>query len=128
MQAETRALQVGVIVPVFTEADNVAPLVKRLTEALRGYVWEVIFVDDSSPDGSAARVLAFALLDPRVRCIQRVGRRGLTSAVVEGMLASAAPVLAVVYRSDENTSELQSLMRSSSAVVFIETIVKYTTN
>src|SRR3546814_3016823 len=95
-QAEKRALQVGVIVPVFNEADNVAPLVERLTEALRGYVWEVIFVDDSSPDGSAARVRAFALLDPRVRCIQRVGRRGLSSAVVEGMLASAAPLLAVV--------------------------------
>src|SRR3546814_10073450 len=86
MQAETRALQVGVIVPVFNEADNVAPLVKRLTEALRGYVWEVIFVDDSSPDGSAARVRAFALLDPRVR------------------------------RSEEHTSELQSLMRISYAV------------
>ncbi|MBK5264578.1 MAG: glycosyltransferase, partial [Alphaproteobacteria bacterium] len=90
MQAGTRALQVGVIVPVFNEADNVAPLLERLAEALRDYVWEVIFVDDSSPDGSAARVREFALMDPRVRCVQRVGRRGLSSAVVEGMLASAA--------------------------------------
>ncbi|MCF8708549.1 glycosyltransferase family 2 protein [Rhizorhapis sp. SPR117] len=96
MQAGTRALQVGVIVPVFNEADNVAPLLERLAEALRDYVWEVIFVDDSSPDGSAARVREFALMDPRVRCVQRVGRRGLSSAVVEGMLASAAPILAVV--------------------------------
>lgn len=96
MQAGTRALQVGVIVPVFNEAANVAPLLERLAAALRDYVWEVIFVDDSSPDGSAARVREFALTDPRVRCVQRVGRRGLSSAVVEGMLASAAPVLAVV--------------------------------
>lgn len=96
MQANTRALQVGVIVPVFNEAENVAPLLERLAKALSGYVWEVIFVDDSSPDGSAAKVREFALLDPRVRCVQRVGRRGLSSAVVEGMLASAAPVLAVV--------------------------------
>src|SRR3546814_6438302 len=142
MQAETRALQVGVIVPVFNEADNVAPLVKRLTEALRGYVWEVIFVDDSSPDGSAARVRAFALLDPRVRCIQRVGRRGLSSAVVEGMLASAAPVLAVVdgdmqhdesvlpamIKSEEHTSELQSIMRLSYAVFSLKKKTKKNKN
>lgn len=96
MEAGTRALQVGVIVPVFNEAANVAPLLERLAKALSGYVWEVIFVDDSSPDGSAAKVREFALLDPRVHCVQRVGRRGLSSAVVEGMLASAAPVLAVV--------------------------------
>lgn len=96
MQGGTHALQVGVIVPVFNEAENVAPLLERLASALSGYVWEVIFVDDSSPDGSAAKVREIARIDPRVRCVQRVGRRGLSSAVVEGMLASAAPVLAVV--------------------------------
>lgn len=96
MQAGTRALQVGIIVPVFNEAENVEPLLERLKQSLSGYVWEVIFVDDSSPDGSAARVREFARLDPRVRCVQRFGRRGLSSAVVEGMLASAAPVLAVI--------------------------------
>jgi dolichol-phosphate mannosyltransferase len=88
--------ELAVIVPTFNEVGNVEELLKRLTVALAGTAWEVIFVDDDSPDGTAARVRELALLDPRVRCIRRVGRRGLSSACVEGMLASGARYLAVI--------------------------------
>ncbi len=62
------------------------------TDALRGIEWEVMYVDDDSPDGTAAKVRELALTNPRIRCIQRIGRRGLSTAVIEGMLASCAPV------------------------------------
>ena len=89
-------LQLSVIVPTFNESGNVAVLVQRLAAALAGLSWEVIFVDDNSPDGTADVVRALAQRDPRVRCIRRIGRRGLSGACIEGMLASSAPCAAVI--------------------------------
>ena len=75
-----------VVVPCYKERDNVAPMVAALNNALAGLAWEVVFVDDDSPDGTAAAARALAREDTRVRCIRRVGRRGLSSAVIEGAL------------------------------------------
>jgi dolichol-phosphate mannosyltransferase len=90
------AVELTVVVPSFNEMDNVELLIERLHVALDGIEWEVIYVDDDSPDGTAAKVRQLAQTDPRVRCVQRIGRRGLSTAVVEGMLASSAPYLAVI--------------------------------
>src|SRR5262249_25082739 len=78
------------------ERDNVTELIARLDAALAGHRWEVIFVDDDSPDGTAEVVRQLAQRDPRVRGLLRIKRRGLSSACIEGMLASAAPVIAVM--------------------------------
>ncbi len=86
----------SVIVPCYNERPNVAPMIAKLDAALRGIEWEVIYVDDNSPDGTAAEVRRIARLDPRVRCIRRVGRRGLASAVIEGALSSSASYVAVI--------------------------------
>lgn len=91
-----RPLQLSVIVPTFNERGNVATLVSRLDAALAGIAWEVIFVDDNSPDGTSDAVRVIAASDSRVRCIKRVGRRGLSGACIEGMLASSAPCAAVI--------------------------------
>jgi dolichol-phosphate mannosyltransferase len=88
--------ELTVVVPCYNERPNVAPMVARLDAALAGIAWEVVFVDDNSPDGTAAAVRALAARDPRVRCIRRVGRRGLASAVIEGALASSAAYVAVI--------------------------------
>ncbi|HRW72518.1 glycosyltransferase family 2 protein [Ottowia sp.] len=88
--------QLSVVVPTFNESANVAELHRRVAEALAGSDWEMIFVDDDSPDATADTVRALAQQDPRVRCLQRIGRRGLASACVEGMLASSAPIVAVI--------------------------------
>ncbi len=94
------ALQTGpeltVIAPSFNEAENVEPLIEKLSAALEGVHWEVIFVDDDSPDGTSDRVREQARLDARVRCVQRLGRRGLTSACAEAVLASSAPYVAII--------------------------------
>jgi len=93
---ERPVAELAVVVPTFNERDNVSEVVSRLEHCLRGEAWEVIFVDDDSADGTAARVREVARQNPRVRCLQRIGRRGLSSACVEGMLASSSPYLAVI--------------------------------
>jgi dolichol-phosphate mannosyltransferase len=96
-QGETgRPLELSIIVPTFNERDNVMPLLDRLRTTLHGTVFEVVFVDDDSPDGTAQVVRQIGQTQPRVRVIQRVGRRGLASAGLEGMLSSSAPYLAMM--------------------------------
>jgi dolichol-phosphate mannosyltransferase len=91
-----RGYELSVVVPTFAEADNVAELVRRLDAALVGITWEVVFVDDDSPDRTAETVRELSLRDSRVRVVQRIGRRGLSSACVEGVLATSAPFVAVM--------------------------------
>jgi dolichol-phosphate mannosyltransferase len=91
-----RAAILSVIVPSFNECPNVAPMVAKLDAALAGIAWEVIYVDDNSPDGTSREVRRIAQYDPRVRCIRRIGRRGLASAVIEGALSSSADYVAVI--------------------------------
>jgi len=95
-EAQAKAVELAVVVPCFNERDNVPILLEKLRAALSGIEWEVLFVDDDSPDGTAAIARRLAASDRRVRCIQRIGRRGLSTAVIEGMLASSAPYLAVI--------------------------------
>ena len=89
-RSDTKSVELSVIVPSFNERDNIAPLLRGLDQALAGIAWEVVFVDDDLPDGTAAAIRDIAQRDPRVRCLRRIGRRGLSTAVIEGMLASSA--------------------------------------
>ncbi|MGD0104674.1 MAG: glycosyltransferase family 2 protein [Rhodopila sp.] len=86
----------SVIVPCFNERPNVVPMIAKLDAALSGIAWEVIYVDDNSPDGTTQEVRRIAQQDGRVRCIRRIGRRGLASAVIEGALSSSADYVAVI--------------------------------
>src|SRR6266481_4620979 len=94
-------LQLSVIVPTFNERDNVTPLFRRLEATLTGVAWEVIFVDDNSPDSTWDVVRNLAAQDSRVRCLRRIGRRGLSGACIEGILASSAPCAAVIALATE---------------------------
>jgi dolichol-phosphate mannosyltransferase len=86
----------SIVVPTFNERDNVAVLYRKLEAALQGISWEVVFVDDNSPDETWDVVRGLARLDSRVRCVRRIGRRGLSGACIEGILASSAPFAAVM--------------------------------
>jgi len=88
--------QLAVIVPTFNERDNVVSLFDLVSKAMGEIPFEFIVVDDNSPDGTAGVVKELARRHANVRCIHRIGRRGLSSAVIEGISASAAPYFAVI--------------------------------
>jgi dolichol-phosphate mannosyltransferase len=111
--------QLSVIVPTFNERDNVATLFRRLQTALAGVSFEVIFVDDNSPDGTCDVIRALAREDARIRCIRRIGRRGLSGACIEGILASGAPYAAVIdadlQHDETQLSKMLALLQGGQA-------------
>lgn len=94
--AAASPLELAVVLPTFNEAANIAPMVARLDAVLGPAGWEAIFVDDNSRDGTADTAREISRRDPRIRVIERFGRRGLASAAIEGMCATAAPIVAVM--------------------------------
>jgi dolichol-phosphate mannosyltransferase len=98
---ETRAGSTGVatvsiIVPTFNEVENVALLVKKIESVLAGEAWEIVFVDDDSTDDTETELHKLCRKYPNIRMIRRIGRRGLSSAVIEGILSTSAPYVAVM--------------------------------
>jgi dolichol-phosphate mannosyltransferase len=92
----TEGPELSVVIPTLNERDNIESLVGLLDAVLDTVNWEAIFVDDDSPDGTAERIRKISRRDRRVRCLQRIGRRGLTTACIEGALAASAPYIAVM--------------------------------
>lgn len=88
--------ELSVILPTYNEASNIAAVVDALGAALEDIEWEAIFVDDDSPDGTHQVVRELSRSNPRVRCLHRIGRRGLSSACIEGIQASSAAFIAVL--------------------------------
>lgn len=88
--------ELAIIIPTYNEHGNLAAVVRSLEGALPDCSWELVFVDDDSPDGSASLARDLARRDPRVRCIQRLGRRGLASASIEGVLSTASPYICIM--------------------------------
>ena len=86
----------SVVVPTYRESANVPVLFERIKAALDGLAWEMIVVDDDSPDGTSEIAFEIAAADPRLRCLRRVNRTGLAGAVIEGWMASSADFVAVI--------------------------------
>ncbi len=104
--AVAKPLELAVVLPTLNERANVAPMVERLEQALGPSGWEAVFVDDNSRDGTADLIREIAKTDPRIRVIQRIGRRGLASAAIEGMCATAAPFVAVMDADHQHDPQL----------------------
>jgi len=115
--------QLSVVVPTFNERDNVTKLFHKLEAALAGVAWEVIFVDDNSPDETWEVVRGLARQDSRVRCIRRIGRRGLSGACIEGILASSAPYAAVMdadlQHDETQLAKMLALLQSGQAELVV---------
>jgi dolichol-phosphate mannosyltransferase len=112
-------LLLSVIVPTFNECDNVTTLYRRLQATLASIPWEVIFVDDNSPDGTWDVLRDLARQDGHVRCIRRIGRRGLSGACIEGILASSAFYAAVIdadlQHDETQLPKMLSLLQSGAS-------------
>lgn len=103
-------VELSVIVPTFNESANLDEVIGRIGMALQGAAWEAIVVDDDSPDGTHAHARALSARDGRIRSIRRIGRKGLSSACIEGMLASGAPYIAVIDADLQHDPALLSAM------------------
>jgi dolichol-phosphate mannosyltransferase len=104
------AYDLTIVLPTFNESGNVGPIVDRLERALRGIRYEVIFVDDDSPDGTVDVVRRQAASRDNLRVLHRIGRRGLASACIEGILAAAAPFVAVMDADMQHDETILPLM------------------
>jgi len=108
--------ELSIVIPTYNESGNIVEVIRRISCALKEISWEVIVVDDDSPDGTATFAKELAQNDSRIRCLRRVNRRGLAGACIEGMLSSAAPYVAVMdadLQHDESIlPEMLSLLRS----------------
>jgi dolichol-phosphate mannosyltransferase len=116
--------ELTIILPTRNEHDNIRPVYDALCRALRGIDWEAIFVDDDSQDGTPEAVCRIADRDRRVRCIQRIGRRGLASACVEGILASSAPFVAVMDADLQHDEQLlPKMFETLKTEPFVDAVV-----
>lgn len=91
-----KGAELAVVVPTFEERENIEALYRRLCDVLSGVDWELVVVDDDSPDGTYLQARQMARRYANVRVVHRVYRRGLSSACIEGMLATASPYVAVM--------------------------------
>ncbi len=122
--ADSVALDLTVVVPTLNEAENVPLIVDVLHKALDGKAhWEVCFVDDNSPDGTAEIAKKIAQQDPRVRCIHRIGRRGLSSACIEGALSSAADFVAVMDADLQHDESRLPIMLETARTENVQVVV-----
>ncbi len=103
-------VELTIVVPTYNEKENVASLVSVIYEVLNEGNWEIIFVDDDSPDGTSTIVREMAQTDIRIRGIQRIRRRGLSSACIEGILASSSPYVCVMDADLQHDERLLPLM------------------
>lgn len=114
---------VSVVVPTFNERDNVTTLYQRLAATFKDVPWEVVFVDDNSPDGTWQVLRELSQQDARVRCIRRIGRRGLSGACIEGILGASAPYAAVIdadlQHDETQLPKMLALLQSGAAELVV---------
>ncbi|MGE5472150.1 MAG: glycosyltransferase [Bacteroidota bacterium] len=116
-------LELSIVVPTFNERANVDALLAVLGDSLSGLHWEIVFVDDDSPDRTAAYVRSIALREPNVHCLQRIGRRGLSRAVIEGILATSAPYIVVMDADLQHDEKLIPQMLAEAKTSSLDFII-----
>lgn len=109
----TPSPELTIVVPTLNEVGNVEALYRAIADSLDGIDWEILFVDDDSTDGTLGIVRSLARVDRRVRCMRRIGRRGLAGAVIEGFLASSAFAVAVIDADMQHDERLLPRMLQS---------------
>ena len=110
LSVQSQTLELAIVLPTLNERDNLAPLLTRIEGGLGPSGWEVLVVDDDSSDGTADEARRLSLTDPRIRVLQRIGRRGLSSAAIEGFCATAAPYVAVMDADHQHDPALLAQM------------------
>lgn len=95
--------ELSIIVPVYNEIDNVEPLYREICQALMtNYVFEVIFVDDGSTDGTREKLTQLARDNPSCRLIKHKGNYGQSAGIVSGARAAHYPWLVTLDGDGQN--------------------------
>ncbi len=121
--ASAVSLDLSIIVPTFNEAGNIGELIRRVETCLAGTRWEMLVVDDDSADGTADLVENIGRGDDRIRCLRRVGRRGLSSACMEGMALARGRYHAVMDADLQHDESLLPAMLLSIATGHVDMVV-----
>ena len=87
---------ISIIIPTFNEAKNIRSLINNLANLLNNLDYEIIVVDDDSPDGTANEVNKLMEQNKNIYLISRVGRYGLSSAIKEGLIFGKGEYLIVL--------------------------------
>lgn len=88
-----RKPDISVVIPTYNERSNIIPLITAVSRELRGLTYEIIVVDDNSPDGTADAVLAYGRTHQAVICIRRTRNHGLAASIREGIGAARGTVI-----------------------------------
>lgn len=115
--------ELSLVIPTFNERSNIAPLTAAVTRALEGVSWEIVFVDDDSPDGTCEEIAAVARQGAPIRSIRRVGRRGLASAVVEGAMSARGEIIGVMDADMQHDESLLPRMLAALKVPGVDLVV-----
>ncbi len=110
VEARTMTPELTIVIPTYNERENIPLVIAEVKHALAGVAWEMVFVDDDSPDGTASVIAKYARECTGVRLLHRIGRRGLSSASIEGMMASQAPLIAVMDADLQHDAAILPLM------------------
>ena len=87
---------ISIVIPTFNEVENIVPLLKKLTLILNDFEYEIVVVDDDSPDGTSDEVNKYMKKNKRIKLITRIGRSGLSSAIKEGLIFAQGKYLLVL--------------------------------
>lgn len=116
------AAELSIIVPVFDEQDNVLPLAREVAKAFdkEPRLFELIFVDDASRDGTWEKILEAHKLDPRVRGVRHERNSGQSAALWTGILSTTAPIVATLDGDLQNDpADLPKLLTELNRVDFV---------
>jgi dolichol-phosphate mannosyltransferase len=94
------------IIPTYEEAQNICELVERAESSLKGLKFEVIVVDDASPDGTADIAERLGKTYGNVKVVRRPAKLGLASAVLDGMRVAGYSMVAVMDADLQHPPEL----------------------
>ena len=87
---------ISIIIPTFNEVNNILPLINKLIKIIKHFEYEIIVVDDDSPDGTSEEVNQYMQKNQNIKLITRIGRSGLASAIKEGLLFAKGKYLIVL--------------------------------
>jgi dolichol-phosphate mannosyltransferase len=102
--------KLSLIIPTYNEGKNISELVKRIENSLNHIPFEIIIVDDNSPDGTGKIAQALNSKYGNIKILTRSGKLGLSSAVLEGFKKADSSVLSVIDADMQHPPEILAKM------------------